>query len=132
MHRRFATLSGLFGLGLASISTQVFMIREFLSLFSGNELVLGLVLGNWLILTGLGAWLGKTITRVRGRRSFILFLLILLSVIPILALFKLDVWFVILFPYGSMTGIWGVVYTSLVIQLPFCVINGYLFTALTS
>jgi spermidine synthase len=132
MQRRFATLSALFGLGWISISTQIYLVREFLSLFSGNELVLGMVLGNWLLLTGLGAWLGRTIPRIRGQRTFVLFLLVLLSVIPILAVFKLDVWRSIIFPYGSMTGLWGVTYTSLIIQLPFCLINGYLFTSLTA
>ena len=49
----------MFVLGFSSLYTQVFLLREFLSIFNGNELVLGIVLANWMLLTGTGAYLGK-------------------------------------------------------------------------
>ncbi len=132
MQRKFPILSALFGLGLYSISTQIFLIREFLSLFSGNELVLGLVLGSWLLLTGLGAFLGNSITTLKNHRIFVQFLLLLIAAIPMVAVYKLDMLRPALSPYGSIVGLWSITRATLMIQLPFCLINGYLFTALTS
>ena len=40
--------------------TQLTLMRELLAAFSGNELVFGVVLGNWMLLTGIGAALGRT------------------------------------------------------------------------
>ena len=47
------------GLGFSSVVTQLVLMRELLGAFQGNELILGVLLGNWLLLTGLGAWLGQ-------------------------------------------------------------------------
>ncbi|HRZ53897.1 MAG TPA: fused MFS/spermidine synthase [Candidatus Paceibacterota bacterium] len=60
------------GLGFSSAVTQLVLLRELLGTFQGNELILGLLLGAWLLLTGIGAWLGRWIatparpTRPRG------------------------------------------------------------------
>ena len=40
--------------GISSVVTQLLTIREFLTQFQGNEIVIALVLFNWLILGGLG------------------------------------------------------------------------------
>lgn len=45
----------LFALGFSAVITQLTLMRELLCVYSGNELVVGVVLGNWLLLTGLGA-----------------------------------------------------------------------------
>ena len=44
--------------GIASVVTQLLTIREFLSRFEGNEVVIALILFNWLLLGGLGSLLG--------------------------------------------------------------------------
>ncbi len=45
-------------LGGVAIINQLVFIREFLSVLDGNELVMGLVMSCWMILTGFGAYLG--------------------------------------------------------------------------
>lgn len=57
------------GLGFSSVVTQLVLMRELLGAFQGNELILGVLLGNWLLLTGLGAWLGQW-TAGSGRLRF--------------------------------------------------------------
>ena len=47
----------LFTLGVTAMSTQVIMIRETLAVFQGNELIIGLFLGIWMLLTAAGAML---------------------------------------------------------------------------
>ena len=60
--------SGLFfpllSIGFASLLFQVASARWILAGLRGNELALGLVLGSWLLLTGLGTALGVWLSRV--------------------------------------------------------------------
>ena len=63
-----------FLLGSTSIIAQVILLREFLSVFSGNELVIGLVLANWMILTGLGAYLGQYPLKIKKATSSFVFI----------------------------------------------------------
>ncbi len=51
-------LVAVFALGFSAVITQLVLTRELLVAFAGNELSLGITLGNWLLLTGLGAALG--------------------------------------------------------------------------
>ena len=43
-------------LGVVTVINQVVFIREFISVLSGNELVLGIVMASWMIITGWGAF----------------------------------------------------------------------------
>ena len=54
-------------LGVSCVMTQLSLMRELLGAFSGNEMVLGVVLGNWLLLMGIGTWLGRTSTNSETR-----------------------------------------------------------------
>ena len=125
--RRFA----LFGLGFISISTQIYLIREFISVFNGTELVFGIALANWMVLTAAGAWLGRYSVKVSGQFSFLVFLMLLLALLPTLMVVKLGFLRTLLFPYGSMVNVWQLFYSTLLIQIPFCLLNGYLFSAIS-
>ena len=46
-------------LGMTALATQIILLREFVSVFQGNELVIGVVLAGWMMLTGAGAFLGR-------------------------------------------------------------------------
>jgi spermidine synthase len=50
-------------LGMTAMATQVIMIRESLAIFQGNELIIGLFLAIWMLLTAVGAYVA---TRFRG------------------------------------------------------------------
>jgi spermidine synthase len=47
--------------GVASVVTQLLLVREFLSQFQGNEIVLALVLFGWLLLGGIGTRLAHRV-----------------------------------------------------------------------
>ena len=49
----------LFLLGFITIISQVVFIREFITVFSGNELIVGIVLAAWMLLTGWGAYFAR-------------------------------------------------------------------------
>jgi spermidine synthase len=44
-------------MGVIFLVSQVLILREFLLAFQGNEFVIGIVLGSWLLLEALGSWL---------------------------------------------------------------------------
>jgi spermidine synthase len=119
-------------LGFSSIFIQVILLREFLSVFYGNELVMGIVLANWMLLTGSGAYLGKFFPKLKEQFRVILFLQVLFAVLPLITVLGLDLWKTVLFPYGSMPGLVEILWSSFLLQLPFCLVNGFLFTAYSS
>ncbi|KPJ62640.1 MAG: hypothetical protein AMS15_03230 [Planctomycetes bacterium DG_23] len=55
-----------FTLGGFAVTAQATLLREFLVVFFGNELSLGLILSTWLLGVAFGAWMG---TRVSARFS---------------------------------------------------------------
>jgi spermidine synthase len=91
--------------GISSTVTQIILLREFLSVFYGNELVIGIILANWMMLTGFGSFLGKYSTYVKYKINLLIILLLLISVLPIITVFSLDILRNIVFPVGTMVGI---------------------------
>ena len=119
----------MFTLGFSSLATQVFLIRECFFVLNGNELVIGIVMANWMLLTGAGAYAGRFFGRMKGKIPFLLFLQFLFSLLPMLMLLKLDLWKAISLPSGSMPGLIPVIRSMFLFQLPFCLLNGFLFVA---
>ena len=71
------------GLGVSAVMTQLVLMRELLGAFSGNELVFGISLGSWLLLTGAGTWLGRSSTRLKDPAEALIVGLVLVAVIPL-------------------------------------------------
>jgi spermidine synthase len=116
--------------GLTSIITQIILLRECLSVFCGNELVMGIVLANWMILTGMGSFLGKLSEKVQEKEKPLTVLLILTAVLPIATVFLLHYLRNIVFPVGSMIGVIDSVYSSFILLIPYCLVAGFLFSLL--
>jgi spermidine synthase len=117
-----------FALGMTAIITQVIILREFMSIFSGNELVIGTILANWMILTGLGAYLGKAAVRIIHSKRFVFYAMALSGFIPIVTVFLLNYLKNIIFPVGTMIGFYQVIIFSFILLIPFCLLSGFLFT----
>ncbi|MEI6901152.1 MAG: hypothetical protein WCL00_14845, partial [Bacteroidota bacterium] len=134
MRRQFKRIIGLclVLLGFSSIFTQIWFLREFLIIFQGNELVIGVVFSAWMLLTGLGASLGRYFNRMKGRIGFLFFLQILFSLLPFLTILKIDLWRSLVLTSGTMPGLSTIITTTFLLQSPFCLVNGFLFTAYTS
>ncbi len=120
----------LVAVGLTSLVTQVILLREFLSVFFGNELVIGALLANWMILTGIGAYLGRYL----GRRGIDLLppLLILIAVVPFATVLGLRLLRNIVFPLGAMVGIVPIFWSSFILLIPYCVLSGASFSVLAN
>ncbi len=132
-------------LGASAFVTQVTLMREFLGCFAGNELVFGIVLGSWMLLTGLGATLGRLGTgggivlpssgvarcarpTLPGSMAMFLAGQMLVATLPIAAVFALRVLWNVVFVRGAAVGLAETVASCVVLLAPYCVLTGYLLT----
>ncbi len=70
-------------LGVSCVMTQLALMRELLGAFSGNEMVLGVTLGLWLLLMGIGARLGRTADGLRNPAMVLFPGQILVALLPL-------------------------------------------------
>ncbi|MBM3435889.1 MAG: hypothetical protein FJY07_06715, partial [Bacteroidetes bacterium] len=117
-----------FILGLTSLITQIILLREFFTVFNGNELVAGMILANWMLLTGLGAYLGKFLKKYYIDFNIIGFAHLIIGILPFVTVFLIFISRKILFPPGTMINLIEVFFTSFILLAPFCLIAGALFT----
>jgi spermidine synthase len=118
--KRLLTLS-IIGLGVSSVVSQLLVMREFLAVFSGNELTVGIILGNWTLLTGIGSYIGKRLPRdfkVLAKAQ------IGIGVVPVLLLVTVRITKNILFIQGEIANVTEIFAWSLVLLTPFCILAG--------
>ncbi len=60
-------------MGWLATSAQVLLIREFLVVFYGNEMCLGVIFSSWLLGIAVGAWVCGRILRRQGEPAGLLF-----------------------------------------------------------
>jgi len=114
--------------GLTAIVTETILLREFLSVFYGNELVMGVVLAVWMILTGCGSFLGILAARGANKMRVAMILLLFTSLLPLVTVFLLDYLRNLVFPVGAMIGLVESLYSSFILLMPYCLLSGSLFT----
>ena len=117
-----------FAMGVSAFVTQVTLMREMLGALSGNELVLGIVLGSWMLLTGLGAWLGRAACRLSQPLDPLIAGQLLIAALPIVGVFLLRVLWNHVFVRGAAVGVTESVLVSLVLLAPYCLVTGVLLT----
>lgn len=136
----------LFLLGVIAMSTQVILLREVLAIFHGNELILGLFLGIWMLLTAAGSLLAVRLQQcslyierctffqstIDNRQSTIenpssFFLLFSVSLLPLATLFLLVTLRYFFVPSGVMPGLGMTALVIILALLPFCIVSGMLF-----
>ena len=116
--------------GFTSITIQIILLREFLVIFNGNELVYGIILANWMLLTGVGSYLGRRKHTLTHPHRLILLIQLLMAILPVIITFLLYYMRGQLFMPGKMLSVIEVFYISFLLLLPFCLISGILFTLL--
>ena len=122
----------LFLLGMIAIISQVIFIREFISVLAGNEMVVGIVLAAWMLLTGWGALQGRkgdfsALTIKRGTN-----MLAILSLLPLVSISLLYVLKYLMFPPGTIVNILNSVIAAFILLFPVCFLSGYLFTSFST
>jgi spermidine synthase len=122
----------LFLLGVITMINQVVFIREFMSVLAGNELVLGVTMATWMLITGWGAFTGRK--KLSASFSFTkgINMLIFLAFMPAILIGFLFLLKYMLFPPGTITGLGTAVTGAFFLLFPVCFLSGYLFTALAT
>jgi spermidine synthase len=125
---RRAVLCSVACVGASSIATQLSLLRELLGAFSGNELVLGICLGNWFILTAAGAWAGGAGARLRRPGCAFVLGQFAAALVPLAQVAAVRGLRDIVFLRGAAVGLTGTWLGSLALLAPFCLVSGALLT----
>jgi spermidine synthase len=115
-------------LGVSSIITQLLIMREFMSVFHGNELVFGIILASWLLLDAVGAALGRWAHRIEDHMRILIASQVAVAVLPFLHLLTIRLLRNVVFQQGRMVGFIEVLGSALVLLAPYCIISGFLLT----
>jgi spermidine synthase len=118
-------------LGMSSLMTQIVTLREFMNVMAGNELVLGLILANWLLLTGLGSYLGRFAGNLKRPVYWLVILQIAISILPFLQISAVRMLKKFFIP-GLMLGLHEAFVYSFFLLLPYCLVSGFLLTLFSS
>ncbi|MGO8838148.1 MAG: spermidine synthase [Limisphaerales bacterium] len=115
-------------LGVSCVMTQLALMRELLGAFSGNEMVLGVTLGLWLLLMGIGTRLGQTADRLRNPLAVLFVVQVLVALLPLVQVLALRALRNVVFIRGAEVGVAGIVIGAFVLLLPYGVVAGYVLT----
>ncbi len=117
-------------MGFSGIIAQVLLLRELLITFQGNELSIGIILANWLILEALGAFLlGKKIEHRKNKIGMFVVIQLLFSVSLIAAVyFSRTLKGIIGVTHGEALGILPMFFSSFFVLLLVSFTHGALFT----
>jgi len=115
-------------LGVSSIITQLLIMREFMSVFHGNELVFGIILSSWLLLDAIGAVIGRWAHRIEDRMRILIASQVAVAVLPFLHILIVRLLRNVVFQQGRMVGFIEVMGSALVLLAPYCIISGFLLT----
>jgi len=116
--------------GILTIIAQVLLIRELLITFLGNELSIGIILANWLILEALGSSIfGRIASRIKRKiLTFVILMIIISLYLPVAVYLARTIKTILGIGIGEVAGIPIIFISSLTILsvLSFC--DGALFS----
>ena len=116
------------GVGVSAVMTQLVLMRELLGAFSGNELVFGLSLGSWLLLTGAGAWLARGAQRLAAPERAFGWGQIGIALLPLLQVVAVRALRDVVLTRGAAVGVTETVLGCLALLAPFCLLSGAMLT----
>ena len=125
----FLTSLCIAAIGCYATIAQVMLIREFLNIFYGNELCLGVVFGAWFLGIAAGAFAGAKIeyTFKHAFTVFVITLMVMCFVLPVQIVFVRGIRGLLSVGVGEYISILPLLLTSIGLILPFSFIIGFLF-----
>lgn len=128
MRRRFVL--AIVVMGFSGLVAQILLLRELLVTFYGNELSIGIILANWLILEAFGCFvLGRAIERFRRKiELFVALQLFFCLYLPLGVYLTRILKEIIGVTTGEGLGLIPILYSSFFILLPAGISHGALFT----
>ena len=122
--RKYKVIFGL--IGFTATSTQIVVLREFLTIFQGNEISIGIIFANWLFWTAIGSYsAGKFLAQRKNSFTTMAFLQLLIAIIIPLSIICIRISSPILKSVpGEILGFLPMFTTSFLILSIFCLISG--------
>ena len=117
-----------FLLGFITLTGQLVLFRDYLAIFGGNALYVGILLSLWLILTGLGTQLARD--KIFSVTTIIRMLLVL-TLLPSISILIIRITHGWLFETGTETGPLSFAFFALFTLAPLCLTGGLLFPVLS-
>jgi len=123
-------LFAIFAIGFSALVAQMLILRELLIVFAGNELSIGIILANWLLLGGFGSFImGRRAEKITDRTGVFTGIALLFSVSLPAAIYVTRILKNMLgVAIGEGLGFSTMLYSSFLILLPISISNGALFT----
>ncbi|HLO57636.1 MAG TPA: hypothetical protein VK179_02785 [Bacteroidales bacterium] len=114
--------------GFISLISQLVLFREFLNVFDGNELLIGLLLFLWMIFTALGSFSGIAVARFKNAWNITGLLMLLAGILPVIAVVSLYLLKSVFILPGISGGFTTAIIFASFLFLPVCLVNGMLFS----
>lgn len=116
--------------GFIGTVVQVLLMRQITTVFEGNELMMAWTLGVWMLLTGIGAYIGRFRKNTMSEDRLLAFILFILGVLPvvfsvIIVLLKNQI-----FPVGVMISPLSFFVLLLIVLTPICLLIGFVYALL--
>lgn len=116
--------------GFTATIIQVLLIREITTVFEGNELMMGWMLGAWMLLTGIGAFMGKQKRIQQNAEKLLSSTLSMLSILPVIIVVLVNLLKNQLFPTGIMISPTHFLILLLAVLSPICLLSGLTYSLL--
>ncbi len=116
------------GVGASAVMTQLALMRELLGAFSGNELVFGLSLGSWLLLTATGTWLARRAQRIDAPERAFNWGQIGIALLPLAQIVAVRALRDVVFTRGAAVGVSETLLGCLALLAPYCLLSGAMLT----
>jgi spermidine synthase len=108
---------------------QIVLLRELLVTYYGNELTIGIILSNWLLIEAVGALLGRRVENKRRKLEVYITITLLFSIsLPFFILCARILKNLLGVVPGEGLGLWYVLVSSICILLVPSITHGFLFT----
>ena len=116
-------------MGFSGIVAQMLLLRELLIVFSGNELSIGIILANWLVLEAFGCFfLGRKAEKAKNRITIFAGITIMFSLsLPVAVYFTRILKVILGISIGESIGFATILYSSFLILMPTSIFHGALF-----
>lgn len=116
--------------GFSGLIAQMLFLREFLIIFWGNELSIGIIFANWLVLEAFGCFfLGKEAEKIKNKILVFVVFTCLFSIFLPISIYIIRILRNILgVSIGEGLGFLPILYSSFFVLLPTSVTHGALFT----
>ena len=117
-------------MGFSGLVAQILLLRELLIVFSGNELCIGIILANWLILEAFGSYvLGRRVEISKFKLEAFTVITIIFSLSLLIAIYQTRILKgVIGISIGESIGFLTMFYSSFLVLFAVSILHGALFT----